>query len=84
MDVQPDMFASEILAPAERAEDAALPQPLAAPCGFRIRRGAPCLRLAHRPLLCEGRQLRSDGRPLLHCEPDCFDGIDAEMNGKAQ
>lgn len=78
MDTQHDLF-DETLPPLEEV-DIPLPEvlPLAAPCGWLNRRNKPCQRLGHRAMRCEGRQLRSCGRPVLHCEIACFNGAFAD------
>lgn len=78
MDTQQDLFGEELPLIGEDAPVEALLLPLAAPCGFRNRRNAPCQRLAHRPMKCDGKFLKSHGRPLLHCVLACFDGASAE------
>src|SRR5688500_10861221 len=50
------------------------PAPLAAPCGFRNRQNLPCSRLACTPMLLDGQQLHSAGRPLSLCDLECFNG----------
>jgi len=47
---------------------------LAAPCAFLNRANKKCLRLAHRPIIAGGRALTANGRALLHCPPECFNG----------
>src|SRR5690242_15283590 len=73
---QGNLFGSPIDADPPEAEPTqpqeALPVPLAAPCAFRNRRNEPCRRLACRPILLEGQQLHTAGRPLIMCEPDCY------------
>ncbi|MGF7151948.1 hypothetical protein FHS96_005616 [Sphingomonas zeicaulis] len=69
---EPNLQISE---PAEVAATQALPSPLAAPCGFRNRKNLPCRRLACRPMLLDGQQMHSAGRPLLLCEAECFNGL---------
>jgi len=78
MDIQHDLFGAALAPIVDDpiAEPALLP--LAAPCGFRNRKNAPCQRLAHRPLRCDGKNLKSNGRPLLHCVMECFNGPSAE------
>ncbi|MAM37741.1 hypothetical protein ACGGKE_18090 (plasmid) [Sphingobium naphthae] len=76
MDLQHDLF--EDLPPLE-AEDLPSPAltPLAVPCAWRNRANAPCQRLARRPLNLDGQQMHADGRPLLHCDIACFNGLSA-------
>ncbi len=78
MDTQHDLFGEEQPPLEADAPVEASPLPLAAPCGFRNRRNALCQRLAHRPMKCDGKLLKSPGRPLLHCVLACFDGASAE------
>lgn len=78
MENQQDLFGEELPLIEEDALVEAPLLPLAAPCGFRNRRNAPCQRLAHRPMKCAGKLLKSHGRPLLHCVLACFDEASAE------
>lgn len=72
MNAQTDLFGEEPLN--ATIEDAAItPQePLAMPCGFLDRSNTRCRRLASRPVMMNGKQLHSHGRPMLHCEMACF------------
>jgi len=78
MNIQHDLFGEERPPLREAAPVEASLLPLAAPCGFRNRRNAPCQRLAHRPMACDGKLLKSHGRPLLHCVLACFDAASTE------
>jgi len=78
MDTQPDLFGEEQPPFEADAPVEASPLPLAVPCGFRNRRNAPCQRLAHRPVKCDGKLLKSRGRPLLQCVLACFNRASAE------
>lgn len=73
---QGNLFGSPIDAdppePEPAQPQAAPPAPLAAPCAFRNRQNLPCRRLACRPILLDGQQLHTAGRPLLMCEPECY------------
>ena len=66
---EPDL---QISAPEPISTKEAVPPPLAAPCGFRNRQNHPCRRLACKPMLLDGQQMHSAGRPLILCEPECF------------
>jgi hypothetical protein len=47
-------------------------EPLAMPCGYLDRTNTRCKRLAWRPVMMNGKQMHSHGRPMLHCEMACF------------
>lgn len=78
MAAQHDLFGEERPPLEDEAPVEAPLLPLAVPCGFRNRRNAPCQRLAHRAMRCDGKSLKSRGRPLLHCVLACFDAASAE------
>ncbi|MDX3911611.1 MAG: hypothetical protein QHC67_17645 [Sphingobium sp.] len=76
MNAQTDLFGEE---PQDAAiEDAiegagiTLGEPLAMPCGYLDRTNTRCKRLAWRPVMMNGKQMHSHGRPMLHCEMACF------------
>ncbi len=46
--------------------------PIAVPCGFIDRANHRCKRLGSRPVLIDGHQMVSRGRPMVHCDPTCF------------
>lgn len=76
MNVQTDLFGDE---PQEAAIDEVIKgaditpaEPLAMPCGYLDRTNTRCKRLAWRPVMMNGKQLHSHGRPILHCEMACF------------
>lgn len=48
-------------------------EPIAIPCGFMTRNNDRCQRLAHRPVMLEGHQMTCRGRPVLFCDPACYD-----------
>ena len=76
LNLQSDLFedSSAAVQLAEPGPDntVALGEPIAVPCGFVDRMNNRCRRLGHRPVVIEGVQLVSHGRPMLHCEPGCF------------
>lgn len=51
-------------------------EPIALPCGFMDRANNRCKCLGSLPLMVDGVQLVSRGRPLLHCDPACYHGHD--------
>lgn len=48
-------------------------EPIAIPCGFMTKNNERCQRLAHRPVMLEGLQMTCRGRPMLFCDPACYD-----------
>jgi len=48
-------------------------EPIAIPCGFMAKNNQRCQRLAHRPVMLEGHQMTCRGRPMLFCDPACYD-----------
>ena len=52
--------------------DELLREPIAVPCGFMDRTNSRCRRLAMRPVMVDGEQFVSRGRPMLHCDPACY------------
>lgn len=76
MSAQSDLFeqAAALDASAAPPPIAAEPlgEPIAIPCGFMDRTNSRCRRLAVRPVVVDGSQLVSRGRPMLHCDPACF------------
>lgn len=71
MDLQADLF-TEVTTREMVELDAEAREPMAAPCAWRDAANKPCRRLAHEPVLIEGRQFLYRGRPLVHCVPECF------------
>lgn len=71
MDAQSDLFGEPDV---EALEMPVSPkaEPLAMPCGFLDSSNKRCRRLAHRPVMMNGKQLTSYGRPMLHCPRECF------------
>ena len=51
-------------------------EPIAIPCGFSTKSNRPCQRRAQRPVMLEGHQMTCRGRPMLFCDPACFEGGD--------
>ncbi len=86
MNVQTDMFGDETQ---EAAIDDAIEaagitpgEPLAMPCGYLDRTNTRCKRLAWRPVMMNGKQLHSHGRPMLHCEMACFTAFHGEPGAR--
>ncbi len=82
MNMHPDLFshADELASLNEEPEtEAAAPrgEPLAVPCGFLNRANQRCRGMAHRPVLMDGLQMECRGRPMLHCDPECFRAAEA-------
>lgn len=50
-------------------------EPIAIPCGFMAKNNQRCQRLAHRPVMLEGHQMTCRGRPMLFCDPACYDAV---------
>lgn len=48
--------------------------PIAVPCGFMDRHNNRCQRLGNWPVMANGKQMVCRGRPIVHCDPDCFKG----------
>lgn len=60
-------------------------EPIAIPCGFMTKSNQRCQRLAHRPVMLEGHQMTCRGRPMLFCDPTCYDAaapVDAPADEK--
>lgn len=75
---QCDLF-GEPLPPPEPEPVVELPlSPLAAPCAFRNRSNKPCQRLARKPIMVDGKELRSHGQLFLLCPIECFNGAAAD------
>ncbi len=47
-------------------------EPIAIPCGFMTKTNERCQRLASRPVMLEGHQMTCRGRPMLFCDPACY------------
>ena len=82
MNLQRDFFTSDAeaveIGEIESFPVAAAPQtinPIAVPCGFVDRKNHRCSRLGCRPILIDGHQMVSHGRPMVHCDPACFNMI---------
>lgn len=75
MSAQSDLFeqaaALKTSSPPGRSDEP-LGEPIAVPCGFMERTNSRCWRLAVRPVMVDGAQLVSRGRPMLHCDPACY------------
>lgn len=82
MNAQSDLFYQPVEVETETipALESAAPlgEPIAVPCGFVDRTNNRCRRLGHRPVLIDGVQLVSAGRPMLHCDPACFSAFGME------
>lgn len=57
--------------------------PIAIPCGFTAKDNRPCHRLAHRPVMIEGEHLTCRGRPMLFCDPVCYEGLQSTEDAAA-
>ena len=79
MKMQRDFFTSDAdvveLEPSEhrsvRSADISA-EPIAVPCGFIDKTNHRCSRHGERPVLIDGHQMVSRGRPMVHCDPACF------------
>jgi hypothetical protein len=80
VDLQCDLFGEELPPLEPVVSNSGRTAPLAAPCAFRNRANQNCLRLAHRPIIAAGRALTADGRALLHCPAECFNGPGLELS----
>jgi hypothetical protein len=47
-------------------------EPIAIPCGFMTKNNERCQRRANRPVMLEGHQMTCRGRPMLFCDPACY------------
>ena len=78
MTAQADLFASRTVivgVDEDCAVDGTLalaPPPIAVPCGFSNRHNLPCRRSGNWPVMIDGKQLTCRGRPMIHCDPECF------------
>lgn len=82
MNAQTDLFSE----PADTGSGTALIKPgspLAMPCGYLDRSNNRCRKLAHRPVMMNGKQMHSYGRPMLHCEMECFTGAQTEVDERS-
>jgi hypothetical protein len=82
MNAQTDLFGE----PADTASSTAITKPgspLAMPCGYLDRSNKRCRKLAHRPVMMNGIQMHSHGRPMLHCEMECFTGTQTEVDERS-
>jgi hypothetical protein len=50
--------------------------PIAVPCGFSNRHNMPCRRAGNWPVMVDGKQMTTRGRPMVHCDLACFRGED--------
>lgn len=65
--VEIDAIESRPVAAAAQTAD-----PIAVPCGFIDKTNHRCSRLGSRPVVIDGHQMVSRGRPMVHCDPACF------------
>lgn len=56
-------------------------RPLAVPCAFLNRANKPCQKLGKRPIMMDGKQMDCRGRPLIACDPYCFNAIEPTPAG---
>ncbi len=72
MNAQSDLFGEEPQEDLLEGTSITPEEPLAMPCGYLDRTNTRCKPLAWRPVMMNGKQMHSHGRPMLHCEMACF------------